>query len=1039
MPDDWQPLEPVKAEMPRMELNLQPGQTGHDLPFDKAHHADYEAICHIRDNHLKKKQINSYLEQQHHEHSQRGWLAYDHVGVDRSLLTEAFREPADASRASIEMLCRRADDADAEASTCGARCGGECKGACKIKAIEVSADGHVFYMGSGQEILGALRSDMTCVTYVRDRLTIRHHRDVDKLLDRKLAKDARLDKLVLRPIHLRARENAVLWLCDIGEWAAFLIETLGNAGAELNLEPRYERHVNEDNEHVIGLPHTAEWQRIYEANVHDGLGSREFLIGLMASMDGTRLDGPGRRKLIPGYIMPENIPEGLRSFWLLWLPAFYLPVSPKVPEHETRTQAAARERIDRAVLNESLFHVFMPLNGIERVKYTVSDVERWAVFGLESLCLDGLEAMKIAQVRQNGKAPCERCISNASFYHLTYDCDVPQEHRRTNAHEAQVLRKAWAALRTHGHKTKAARFLQMQGYHLDCTTNAMSTVFGCDDKQWHIGRNIGVAPLHTNEEGCGRKTIELAFQGIQWSREEVHETPKADSSAAAKADELYDTISELASKVARATPSSLRHAGWQHDFTYFFTRDRGDRKPKLVYAQLRHCNAWHLQDLMKISVPVLLQPELVEAEDEPFVQQHLHLCVETICLFNKFYEAQRVTNKTERMRREMTILAREWIRSMEASHPGRFKVNYKPHKLACEAAAADKDIGAAHLRTEQRSEWAHKYSKITYRERTSHSFSSFVQQLATERNRDLAAFLLSVDAGKAILPSVEAKEHEMASEFSYTERVETLTLVVDFENSLKVIDLEPSFPFPGEVTLDVLLKERGFEHLYWCILCMLAPRDTLHDSLYERDELMSCIPACNQPYLKLRLQHGISVGQTGDYLSAAAPYVKVPPLERCEAFVAFVTEEGDLWYGLPMLAFQVVTLSGEHHDFIYVRYLSNSITGIERDLLPVPADFQAFQWDVCDQMGVGDPPKTKPYGFGLVYVQNVVHVAPIVQIGTLPSAIDQKLWSAEKKRRLAYLRSQGRRTSAYWPWDTIRPGALFILNYHAYIAVRKQK
>ena len=129
MPDDWQPLEPLKAEMPRMELNLQPGQTGHDLPFDKAHHADYEAIRHIRDNCLKKKQINSYLEQQHHEHSQRGWLAYDHVGVDRSLLTEAFREPADASRACIEMLCRRADDADAEASTCGARCGGECKGA----------------------------------------------------------------------------------------------------------------------------------------------------------------------------------------------------------------------------------------------------------------------------------------------------------------------------------------------------------------------------------------------------------------------------------------------------------------------------------------------------------------------------------------------------------------------------------------------------------------------------------------------------------------------------------------------------------------------------------------------------------------------------------------------------------------------------------------------------------------------------------------------------------------------------------------------
>ena len=72
--------------------------------------------------------------------------------------------------------------------------------------------------------------------------------------------------------------------------------------------------------------------------------------------------------------------------------------------------------------------------------------------------------------------------------------------------------------------------------------------------------------------------------------------------------------------------------------------------------------------------------------------------------------------------------------------------------------------------------------------------------------------------------------------------------------------------------------------------------------------------------------------------------------------------------------------------------------------------------------------------YGMVAVERIVHVAPIMPIGKLPAVVNKQTMALAKR---LYMQRERRRDptcalSSYWPWRQIRPGELFMLNVHAY-------
>ena len=229
------------------------------------------------------------------------------------------------------------------------------------------------------------------------------------------------------------------------------------------------------------------------------------------------------------------------------------------------------------------------------------------------------------------------------------------------------------------------------------------------------------------------------------------------------------------------------------DDAYHFTRNRGSKKPPTTYAEFRHCNAWHLKDVLKFAAPVLLQPFLFSNDEVAQSQAFGHACVETVCLIAAFYEQQSALISTERHRIQLKMLAREWIGSMSCHTD--FGVGFKPHQAAAHAHESIKDLGTAH--TEQHAEHAHKWCRLMYELKTSLG-KGYQAQLATVRNRHLAAWHLRLQAPE---PRAAApKEKEPFTEFSYTTHVIRLTLTVD--ERFKVVDLVcATLPFSVPLSL----------------------------------------------------------------------------------------------------------------------------------------------------------------------------------------------------------------------------------------------
>jgi hypothetical protein len=102
---------------------------------------------------------------------------------------------------------------------------------------------------------------------------------------------------------------------------------------------------------------------------------------------------------------------------------------------------------------------------------------------------------------------------------------------------------------------KGKLFAQALGLHNEAVLNPLHSVFGCDDPEWHVGKNMTFAGMHFFEEGLGELTYQLAFQGIQRFYE--NDPATATSAAARHADAAYLELAASIAAIRRAMPPSL--------------------------------------------------------------------------------------------------------------------------------------------------------------------------------------------------------------------------------------------------------------------------------------------------------------------------------------------------------------------------------------------------------------------------------------------------------------------------------------------------
>ena len=665
------------------------------LPPSTLGAADYSAIQHVYTTRLRASQTKAYLK----EAALTAPRFQRHFGfsIEADLLEEAGRLGSETTQSEPEIFAHAARLEQSASRRVGA--------IVHCPSMQLT----IFYFGDSDEVLEALTSEHIMVVYLADALTLRTPRQLDRRLDA-MMEEPEYRPLTVRPIPLESWPGQVMFMCDICKWLVFCLE---NGPSDTILEPRYEELVV-NGERVVDRPHTGEWQRIYEPHVCGGLGPREYMVGALIALDAMNLDGQqeGTRKLKPGYSLPESFSRDGRRVPDYWKPPFLFPMVKKPRGRETAAQESERLLLTRNVVREAVGNVCSGFDGITRHRYVVGGVTRWAVFGLQALVVDGLDAMGLAFVRQNGTSCCPRCLIQTSSFGSTYMHNVPAQQERTNAKEQATLAQAKPLLQTRGRIGEGKALLQSQGYFLECKPNPFVTVFGCNLPDWSIGRTIAFAPLHTNEEGGGLQTLNLSFQAEQRLRERPGEMASATSEAAKAADAAQAELAVAVAKIAQAHPASLRHSAWSN-FGYHFTRDRGTKKPPREYAQLSHCNAWHIKDLLKMGAVILLQPcnfrqgaatvrdsfgtwqrrqqkhvETTYQVDGPAFAQ---MCVETVCLFNAFYIKRETRPLPQSGVIQINLLGREWLRAMIEVH--NMVVTWKDHQIAAHSGSSSWDHG----------------------------------------------------------------------------------------------------------------------------------------------------------------------------------------------------------------------------------------------------------------------------------------------------------------------------------------------------------
>lgn len=382
----------------------------------------------------------------------------------------------------------------------------------------------------------------------------------------------------------------------------------------------------------------------------------------------------------------------------------------------------------------------------------------------------------------------------------------------------------------------------------------------------------------------------------------------------------------------------------------------------------------------------------------------------------------------------LKILSNEWYESMVVAHSNaaNFHATYKTHWLLSHAWPHQKSDN----HSEQQSERAHKWLAALFAAETNKN-AEFVSQVATARNRHLAALLRRPARQPSSAPPLKPEATALLGQSQNTHR-KRYSLWLDVNPKLQVFGLTSHAPEFELVSEDTLLHEHGFIHLFWAILVFLSPATA---DIFSVDALTSSVPHDDWPRLRLELTYGASIGHSS-VRAAAAPYLHCAPFETCESFVE-VEVNGELWNGRPELLFWCTTLDGTMVPMVFLRFLSLPITGLEREMLPLPSSFPIHQWEMTRNMGVHGNASSMQVTYGVVAASSVVCIVPTAFIGNFPSAVLPAVLKAAAHRladrhtQPAPNQAQQKRRRCLPPlskvFQQLRDGPLIAQNVHAYM------
>ena len=184
----------------------------------------------------------------------------------------------------------------------------------------------------------------------------------------------------------------------------------------------------------------------------------------------------------------------------------------------------------------------------------------------------------------------------------------------------------------------------------------------------------------------------------------------------------------------------------------------------------------------------------------------------------------------------------------------------------------------------------------------------------------------------------------------------------------------------AQLSMESLLESHGYQYLYWSILCYLT------ESCTPQDVSTLHLDVRNSPILCFEVAPSLKFGRCSTSGAAAAsPILRVSPFASnpTHRMVAVeMSEDGERWFGRPLLLFVLSTYGGQRHELAYVQWLTPPLAGEERAKMPLPNKFPLHQWEKS-LMGLPLPGRAHEpsHSFGVVDVSKILNVEPIVQIG----------------------------------------------------------
>ena len=224
--DDEGPGPPAEGAVPLEEAAVGRASLRNEPPLNVpadiigSEALNSRAIQFIMEERLTTKSADAYLKQRAQEQETqpftfRKFFGFD-VIADELELAGTLAQPEDCA-AYAERL---------QIAACQRLCSGKraCTRACRIGCYVQLAGISYFYHGSTVEVMDALTTEFASTVCIRDELTLRNMKAVDRVLDADIH-SPEWERFEMRPVALKSMPGAVGYVADIAAWCTFCLES----------------------------------------------------------------------------------------------------------------------------------------------------------------------------------------------------------------------------------------------------------------------------------------------------------------------------------------------------------------------------------------------------------------------------------------------------------------------------------------------------------------------------------------------------------------------------------------------------------------------------------------------------------------------------------------------------------------------------------------------------------------------------------------------------------------------------------------------